>query len=82
MCLRSNISNTRLFHHISNTEKRVENTTASSGVFLTNFEVFDIAMKHCDECLIQLLKQTDFEGEIKDAKMRSFSSDIQTRHGA
>ena len=25
-------------------------------------------------------KQTDFEGEIKDAKTRSFSSDIQTRH--
>ena len=23
-----------------------------SGVFLTNFEVFDIAMKHSDECLI------------------------------
>ena len=45
------ISNTRLFHDISNTEKRVENATAS-GVFLTNFEVFDIAMKHCDECLI------------------------------
>ena len=38
-----------VFHHISNTEKRVENTT-HSGVFLTNFEVFDIAMKHCDEC--------------------------------
>ena len=40
-----------VFHHISNTEKRVENTTRS-GVFLTNFEVFDIGMKHCDECLI------------------------------
>ena len=69
-----------VFHHISNTEKRVENTTRSE-VFFTNFEVFDIVMKHCDECLIQLLKQTDFEGEIKDAKT-SFSSDIQTRHGA
>ena len=40
-----------VFHHISNTEKRVENVTRS-GVFLTNFEAFDIAMKHCDECLI------------------------------
>ena len=40
-----------VFHHISNTEKRVENTTRS-GVFLSNFEVFDFVMKHCDECLI------------------------------
>ena len=40
-----------VLHHISITEKRVENTTRS-GVFLTNFEVFDIMMKHCDECLI------------------------------
>ena len=40
-----------VFHHKSKTEKRVENTTRS-GVFLTNFEVFDIVMKHCDECLI------------------------------
>ena len=70
-----------MFYHISNTKKRVENTTRS-GVFLTKFEVFYIVMKHCDECLIKLLKQTDFEGEIKDAKTRSFSSDIQTHHGA
>ena len=40
-----------MFHHISNAEKRVENTTRS-GVFLTNFEVFDIVMKHFGECLI------------------------------
>ena len=40
-----------MFHHISNTEKTVENTTRS-GVFLTNFEVLDIVMKHCDEYLI------------------------------
>ena len=40
-----------MFHHISNTEKRVENTT-HGGVFLTNFEVFDIVMKHRDKCLI------------------------------
>ena len=70
-----------MFHHISNTEKRVENTTRS-GVFFDEFEVFNIVMKHCDECLIKLLKRTDFEVEIKDAKTRSFSSDIQTRHGA
>ena len=40
-----------VFHHISNTEKRVENATLS-GVFLKNFEVFYIAMNHSDECLI------------------------------
>ena len=40
-----------VFHHISNTEKRVENTTRS-GDFLTNFEVFDIVMKRRDKCLI------------------------------
>ena len=40
-----------VFHHISNTEKKVENTTHSAA-FLTNFKVFDIVMKHCDECLI------------------------------
>ena len=40
-----------VFHHISNTEKRVENTT-HSGVFLTNFKVFDIVMKHSEKCLI------------------------------
>ena len=40
-----------VFHQISNTEKRVENTTRS-GVFLTNFEVSDIVMRHCDECLM------------------------------
>ena len=34
-----------MFHHISNTEKRVENTTCS-GVFLTNFEVFDIVFSN------------------------------------
>ena len=43
-----------------------------SGVFLTNFKVFHLVMKHCVECLILLLKQNDLEGEIKDAKMSSF----------
>ena len=40
-----------VFHRISNTEKRVENTT-HSGVLLMNFKVFDIVMKHYDDCLI------------------------------
>ena len=44
-----------MFHHISNNKKKVENTTRS-GVFLANFEVFDIGMKHCDESFIKLLK--------------------------
>ena len=34
-----------VFHHISNNEKRVENMTCS-GVFLMNYKVFDIVMKH------------------------------------
>ena len=45
---------------------------------MTNFEVFHLLMKHCVECLILLLKQNDLEGEIKDAKMSSFSFDFQT----
>ena len=40
-----------MFHHISNTDKIVEKTMRR-GVFFTNFKVFDIVMKHCDECLI------------------------------
>ena len=45
--------------------KRVENTTRSRP-FLTNFEVFQLVMKHC------------VEGKIKEAKMSSVSSDFQT----
>ena len=41
-----------------NTEKRVGNTTRS-GVFLTNFEEFHLAMKYCFECLILLVKEND-----------------------
>ena len=59
------------------TLKKVENTT-HSGVFLTNFQVFHLVMKHCVECLILLLKQNGFRGEIKEKKMSSFSSDFQT----
>ena len=47
-----------------NTEKKVE--------------VFHLVIKHCVESLIVLLKQMISEGEIKDAKMSSFSSDFQT----
>ena len=31
-----------------------------SGVFLMNFEVFDLVMKHCVESLILLLKRNYF----------------------
>ena len=41
-----------------NTEKRVGNTTRS-GVFLTNFEEFHLAMKYCVECLILLVKENN-----------------------
>ena len=47
-----------------------------NGVFLTNFEVFHLVMKHCVECLILLLKQLILEGEIRVAKMSGFSSDF------
>ena len=40
---------------------RVDNTTRS-GVFLKNFEVFHLVMKHCVECFISLLKQNDVRG--------------------
>ena len=45
-----------------------------------NFEVFHLVMKDCVSCFILLLTQNDFteEGEIKDAKMSSFSSNFQT----
>ena len=49
-----------------------------SGVFLTNFEVFHLVMKHFVQCLLLLLKQKNLEGEIKDARMSGFSSDHQT----
>ena len=69
-----------MFHHHCDETlriKRVENTTRS-GVFLTNFEVFPQVMKHCVECLIYFLNKIILEGEIKDVKMSSFSSDFQT----
>ena len=39
-----------------------------SGVFLTDFEVFYVVMKHCVECLIYLLKENDFRGRIYGCK--------------
>ena len=47
---------------------------------MMNFEVFLLVMKYCVGCLILLLiKQNDIlEGEIKDAKMSSFSPYFQT----
>ena len=47
-----------MFYHISNTKKKVENRTRS-GVFLTNFEVFDIVMKHCDKTVFDITSQTN-----------------------
>ena len=54
-----------------NTEKKAEKTTRS-GVFLTNFEVFHLVMKHCVECLIYFSDKMILEGEIKDAKNEQF----------
>ena len=53
---------------------RVENKTRGG---FTNFEVFLLEMKHYVECLILLHKENDLPGEIKDAKMSSFTSDFQ-----
>ena len=53
-----------VFHHKSNTEKKVENTTRS-GVFLTNFEVFDVVIKHCDECLIYFSNKLILKGKLR-----------------
>ena len=50
-----------------------------SRVFLTNFEVFDLVMKHGVECLLYYFtNKMILEGEIKDAKMSSFLSDFPT----
>ena len=42
---------------------------------MTNFEMFHLVMKHCVDCLI--LPLMTLKGEIKDAKLSSFSSDFQ-----
>ena len=50
------------------TPRRELKIRRAAEYFLTNFEVFHLMMKHC-----VILK-----GQIKDAKMSSFSSDFQT----
>ena len=52
MRCKSNRNDIQCFLTFPNTKKRVENTT-SSWVFLTKFEGFGNAMKHCLECLIR-----------------------------
>ena len=42
---------------------------------MTNFEMFHLVMKRCVDCLI--LPLMILKGEIKDAKLSSFSSDFQ-----
>ena len=51
-----------MFHHISNT--KVENTTCSE-VFLTDLEVFDIVMKHCDECFTKISNKLILKGKLR-----------------
>ena len=59
--MRSNISNMRCsVSSPDETPRRELKNTTRSGVFLTNFEVFHLEMKHCVECLIFLLKQNHF----------------------
>ena len=60
-----------MFHYISNTENKVENTM--------RFKLFEIVIKHCIECLMQLPQRTNSEGEIRDAKTSRVSSNFQTR---
>ena len=69
-----------MFHHHCDETlriKRVENTTRS-GVFLTNFEVFPLVMNTVSNAWYYFLNKIILEGEIKDVKMSSFSSDFQT----
>ena len=44
-----------MFHEKIKQLRRVENATRSE-VFLMKFELFDLAMKYCVECLILLVK--------------------------
>ena len=43
-----------------------------------NFKVFHLVMEHCVEHLYYFSNEIILKGEIKDAKMSSFSSDFQT----
>ena len=44
--------NQTVFHHMSDTKKRVENTKYSR-VFLMKCEVFEDVMKQCLDCFLQ-----------------------------
>ena len=48
-----------------------------SGVFLTVFEVFYLVMNTASNAWYFFPNKLILEGEIKDAKLRSFSSDFQ-----
>ena len=48
-----------------------------SGVFLTIFEVFHLVMNTASDAWYFFPNKIILEGEIKDAKLRSFSSDFQ-----
>ena len=67
-----------MFHHQLKHREESLKYDAQQSLFLTKFEVFHLVMKHCVECLILLIKQNYLEGEVKGAKLSSFSSDFQT----
>ena len=48
-----------------------------SGVFLTVFEVFYLVMNTASNARYFFPNKLILEGEIKDAKLRSFPSDFQ-----
>ena len=55
-------------------ELKIRRAAELSGMFLTNFEVIHLVMKHCVEYLILLLEQKDF----RRTRISSFLSDFQT----
>ena len=57
-------------------QEESENMTRS-GVFLTVFEVFYLVMNTASNARYFFPNKLILEGEIKDAKLRSFSSDFQ-----
>ena len=48
------------YHQMKHREESWKYDAQQRSMFLTNFEVFHLVMKHCVECLILLLKQNDF----------------------
>ena len=69
-----------VFHHQKKHQEESWKNTTRSRVFLTNFEVFHLVMKHCVEFFAWYLfsNKIILDREIKRAKMSSFSSDFQT----